>query len=121
MSNILEISIDDKLTDSMITVELSKELMYKLYRIVEINKYDSMFEYGGYNIFCDAVKDIIHDFSVKINDDYYTLMELVKQDKSEINNVNDAIRCMDSLITQGYEYNDAFNITAEKYFKKGSD
>ena len=116
-NNILTVNIDDALTDSTISIKLPKELMYKLYRIKEINNYDSLFEYGGYNVFCDAIRDIIHQFHLKINEDYYTLLEFAEQGKIKNNDVNEAVKCMDSLISKGYEYNDAFTITAEKYFR----
>ena len=116
-TNILSLEIQDKQNESKISVELTNETMHKLYRIKELNEYNSLIEYKPYTAFCDEIKVKATAFINSIDHEYLKLMDAVEQGKLK-NDTNDAIKELDKLITAGYDYKDASKIVSNKYLKE---
>ena len=116
-TNLLTIEIQNMATESTIKVELSNETMHKLYRIKEINDYDSLIEYKAYTKYCDKIKDLTNYFINSIEKDYYTALDDVEQGKLK-NDTYDAIKLMDELILAGYDYKEASEMVSNKYLIK---
>ena len=116
-SNILTLEIQEKQTESKISFELTNETMYKLYRIKELHKHNSLIEYKPYADFCDSIKELVHSFANNIDQEYLKLMDAVEQGKIK-NDIDDAVKELDKLIIAGNDYKDAHNVVSQKYFKK---
>lgn len=111
-TDILTINIEDLTTEATINAELTKEIIYKLYRIKEEKEYDTLFEYDKYNAFCDKMKDTIRKFINAIECDYDK--EISKKiDETPSKNKSSYTKYMDYLISNGYDFSDA----TKKVFK----
>lgn len=108
-TNFFKIELEEKQTESNITIELSKETMHKLYRIKELHDYNSLDNYMPYTKICAIIKGLVYLFVDTIDLEYLKLMDEVEQGTIK-NDIQDAVKEMDNLLMAGYDYNDALNV-----------
>jgi len=115
-TDMLTVEIQDKASESAINVELTKETMYKLYRIKEIYNYDSFFEFDAYTKYCDEIKESTKNFVNAIYQEYLKAYDELEQSKLN-DDTEYVIKEMDKLINAGYDFNTAFDRINKKYLK----